>query len=545
MVARLSRKDWAVGATYGVVAVLLDQFSNIGDYRALGVTPWAPAAGVALAYAYVSGPKVWPFLFLAELFVLHASKLQLTTSWIFLVAAGTTLCWLGGAALLNAMEGFSARFRSTRTLLQLFLVALITALVQSLMYVGGLWVSGLASTSLLPSLYWRHAVGNVVGIIAVCPMLLLLHAGWRPPRLTWTHALQFVVLAGALLTIFSLKTASTYQLFYLLFLPLVWVGLRDGIGGAAVVLNIAQLGLVVGAQTRVDLIPSAGALQVLMVALAMTGLLVGAIVTEREQAARRLKDQAAAFGKAIKLRSAGETAAAIAHQINQPITAISTYAGVARDALAQGDLKLAGTAIDKLNEQCTRAASVVRSIRDLVKQGALDRGPLQLPKLLAELRLAHAVELDDLGIDFEIAISGSHPTILVDAVQLEQAIDNLVVNSIESISDTGKPGRIRVSCRQDASETHIDVEDSGPGFAPGLEDIATTPFLTTKRQGSGLGLAIARSVAEAHGGSLAVLNRQAGACVRLRLPTTGLPTTGLPTTGLPTTGLPTTGAGNG
>ncbi len=531
MVASFSRKDWAVGITYCVIAVLLDQVSNIGTYRGLGVTPWAPAAGVALAYAYVSGAKVWPFLFAAEWLVLLASKSELSTLWSLVVAVGTTLCWLSAAALLNHLEGFSARLRSTRTLLQLFFVALISAVVHSIVYVGCLWAYGLASASLLPSLYWRNAVGDVVGIIAVCPLLLLLHAGWRPPRLTWTHALQLLVLVAALVAIFSLKTASTYQLFYLLFLPLVWVGLRDGIGGATVVLNIAQIGLIVGAQMRSELVSSAGALQVLMVALAMTGLLVGAIVTEREQAARRLKEQAAAFGQAIKLRSAGETAAAIAHQINQPIAAISTYAGVARDALRKGDLELAGTAVEKLNEQCTRAAGVVRSIRDLVKQGSLNRGPLQLQKILADLRGAHAVELEELGIDFEIAISGPRSSLLGDAVQLEQAIDNLVVNSIESIRETGKPGWIRVSCQENAVDTHIDVEDSGPGFAPGLENIATTPFITTKRQGSGLGLAIARSVAEAHGGSLALMNRHTGACVRLRLPTTGLPTTGPPTKG--------------
>jgi signal transduction histidine kinase len=113
------------------------------------------------------------------------------------------------------------------------------------------------------------------------------------------------------------------------------------------------------------------------------------------------------------------------------------------------------------------------------------------------------------------------PTILADPIQLEQALDNLITNSIEAIREAQRGSRIILSARMEDGDTYIEVRDDGPGFAPGLESIATTPFMTTKRNGTGLGLAIARSVAEAHGGSLAVNARGTGASIRLRLPTSG------------------------
>jgi two-component system, LuxR family, sensor kinase FixL len=522
MELRRWRNDLLIGVGYCLLALALDWMSNIGLYRSLGVTPWTPAVGLALGFAYVRGSKAWPWIIAAELMTTFLTNpVDFTAAVKVAISLSSGACWLFAAAVLQQSTSFDGTLRSSNALLRLFIVAVAASIVQSLLYLTALWTTGLTGNDLIYPIWWRLFVGDLVGILVVAPLPILLHAGWRPSRPTWLHLVQFTVLACSLWAIFNLRTATTYQLFYLLFLPLIWTALRDGIGGAAIMLNIAQLGLIAGTQLRVDLVPGTGSLQVLMIALAMTGLLVGAIVTEREDASRRLQEQSAALGRTLRLRSAGETAAAIAHQINQPITAISTYASVARDALAKGDNALAGTALTKLTEQCDRAASVMRSIRDLVKQGTLSRSPVRLQKLLVDLRSAHATECSDLGIKFEIDIPGIHPPISADIIQLEQALDNLIVNSIEAIRETGKSGLVRIKVRSTASQTQLVVEDDGPGFAAGLDAIATTPFMTTKKNGSGLGLAIARSVAEAHGGSLSIIQRQGGASVRLILPNIG------------------------
>ena len=123
------------------------------------------------------------------------------------------------------------------------------------------------------------------------------------------------------------------------------------------------------------------------------------------------------------------------------------------------------------------------------------------------------------GIAFDTVVRGSIATLYCDPVQLQQALYNLINNSIEAIQETGRSGQIRVTAIPTDDVVTFEVSDDGPGFAAGLDVLLAAPFATTKANGSGLGLAIARSVAEAHGGSLSIVPRDRGATVRLVLPT--------------------------
>lgn len=511
-----------VGLGYCLAALVLDWVSDIGLYRGLGVTPWSPTSGLSLAFTYVYGLQAWPFVLLAETSILvFTGNAGFSVPAIVVLALATSAIWLTAGEVLRNLPDFDPRLGTLQALLNLIAVAICQAAMQSGVYVFMLWSSALTDTASLYPIAWRLIVGHLVGILVVAPLLIMLHAGWRPAALNGLRTTQIVVLVVALSVVFNYRAASAYQLFYLLFLPLLWIALRDGIGGAAVMLNITQIGIIVGAQLRSDPGPTTGSLQVLMIALALTGLLVGAVVTDRHEAGRRLREQQAALNRVLRLRSAGETAAAISHQINQPLTAISTYASVAAEAVERNDMALARSALSKLTEECDRAATVARSIRELVKQGSLSKELIRLDAIAARLVQTHAAECASLGITVNVDIPGIMPTILADPIQLEQALDNLITNSIEAIREAQRGSRITLSARILAGDTYIEVRDDGPGFAPGLESIATTPFMTTKRNGTGLGLAIARSVAEAHGGSLAVTARGTGASIRLRLPTSG------------------------
>lgn len=511
-----------VGLGYCFAAVFLDWVSDIGLYRGLGVTPWSPTSGLSLAFAYVYGFAAWPYVVLAETSILVVTSNAGLSPWgIVFLTLTTSAIWLGAGELLRRLPDFDPRLGTLQALLNLIAVAICQAALQSAVYILVLWGSNLVDLATLYPITWRLIVGHLVGILVVAPLLIMLHAGWRPATLNGVRTTQIVVLVVALSVVFNYRAASAYQLFYLLFLPLLWIALRDGIGGAAVMLNITQIGIIVGAQLRSYPGPTTGSLQVLMIALALTGLLVGAVVTDRHEAGRRLREQQAALNRVLRLRSAGETAAAISHQINQPLTAISTYASVAKDAVEKNNIDLARTALSKLTEECDRAAAVARSIRELVKQGSLSKEPVKLDEIASRLMQTHAAECVSLGVDLEVDVPSSLPTILADPIQLEQALDNLITNSIEAIREAQRGSRIILSARVEDGDTYIEVRDDGPGFAPGLESIATTPFMTTKRNGTGLGLAIARSVAEAHGGSLAVTARGTGASIRLRLPTSG------------------------
>lgn len=515
------RRALLVGCCYIAGAVALNSLSTIGLYSGIGVTPWSPTTGLSMAYAYLCRTSVWPFMIAAEILTLAVVNPSLF-SWPLLLAVSlaTSCVWIAAGSVMRSIPGLDPHLRTLRSHLLLIVIAMSSGVAHAAIYVPALLLNGLIEHREVFSVAWRVVVGDVVGILVVAPLPLLLMAGkWRWPRAV--NLLQVAALLAAIWTVFAYRQASAYQLFYLLFLPLLWVALKEGIGTTVLMLNVAQVGIIVGTQLRADFIPGTGSLQVLMIALAITGLLVSAIVTERETAAQRLREQQAALGRALRLRSAGETAAAIAHQINQPITAISTYAAVARDAVAAGKTELANSTLEKLSRECDRAAQVMRSIRDLVRQGTLSPSNTRLTGLLEDIRTAHLGELAAQRVTLDIDIGPGATNIHADAIQLEQAIDNLIVNSIEAISESGRPGRIKIGVHTEEGDTIVDVEDDGPGFGPGLESTSPTPFVTTKRNGSGLGLAIARSVAEAHGGSLAIVNRNSGACVRIRLPTMG------------------------
>ena len=513
---------WILGVGYCLTALAFDWLSNIGLYRGLGVTPWTPASGLAVAFSYIYGTRGLVPIALAELLILLiTNKAGFSFGIILLLTISSAATWLVGGAILRSMPEFEPRLGSVQALLRLILIAVALSAISSMIYVAALSASNFIGEANLFPVTWRLLVGHLVGILVVAPIPLMLHAGWRLPRITPTRLLQILVLLAALWVIFTYRAATAYQLFYLLFLPLLWISIRDGIGGAAVMLNIAQVGIIFGAQFRNDIIPSTGSLQILMITLALASLLVGAVVTDRQAAGQRLRDQHAALSRALRLRSAGETAAAISHQINQPITAISTYAAVARDALERNDSELARTTLAKLSEECERAAAVAKSIRDLVKQGSLSSAPTRIQDVVESTRRIHSAELSSLDIALEVDIPPNLPVILADRIQLEQALDNIVTNSLEAIRDANRGSRIKIRAVVEQAELILEVEDDGPGFAPGLDALATTPFMTTKHNGSGLGLAIVRSVAEAHGGSLAIIPRNSGACIRLRLPTTG------------------------
>lgn len=513
---------WLIGAGYCLAWLALDWLSDIGLYRGLGVTPWSPTTGLSLAFAYAYGAGALPFLLAAEatgLLINNAARLSFVWGAVLTVATGAA--WMAAGTALRRLQDFDPRLGSVNSLLLFIGVAVCQACALAAIHIGVLWFADLIDHAVVLSAAWRLVIGHLVGALVVAPLPIMMHAGWRLPAPRWFNVVQIVLLLATIWVVFNYRAALTYQLFYLLFLPVLWTALRDGIGGAALILNVAQIGIIFGAQMRVDQLPGTGSLQVLMTALALTGLVVGAVVTDRQAAGQRLRDQHAALGRVLRLRSAGETAAAISHQINQPLTAISTYASVAREALQNDDFELARSALDKLTAECDRAADVARSIRELVKQGSLSPTQVKLQDIVGRLKQAHAAECAALDVAVDVDIPGTLPPILADGVQLEQAIDNLLTNSIEAVRDGRRGSLIKISGRVKNGDLHVDIEDDGPGFAPGLDALATTPFMTTKPDGSGLGLAIARSVTEAHGGSLAIIHRNSGACVRLRLPTTG------------------------
>lgn len=517
--ARLYRRI-LLGCIFLAAYVALDYVSYVKPYRGLGITPWNPPPGLSIAVVFLGGWVYAPFVLMAPAIadlVVRGAPLGTKLEIILSLAVGGT--YLAGGLALQRIASFDPRFRYVRDALTLIGVAISASLVAAALYVVILRHSGTIFQNEVVAVAWRAAVGDLIGILVIAPLVLLAFT-YRPwPRLDPLALVQFASLFGALAVVFGYQEATAFQLFYLLFLPLLWIALSYGPPGAAASLLFIQLGLIVGAEIRFGPDPGLGALQVLMIALAITGLIVGTIVAEREDAAARLRDQQASINRALRIRSAGEVAATIAHEINQPLTALNTYAGIAVKAMEDGRQDLVARAVDKIRAESVRANEVLRGIRELLRQGTLTKRNVDLEDKLEELEALLGEDLEKKGIRLVIDVSPGFPVIRADGIQLQQAIHNLIVNAAEAILGVGRGGTVETRVRLTGSdEVLIEVQDDGPGFPPGFDVDEPAPFTTTKPEGSGLGLAVARSIAEAHGGSLSIMTSPRGARVVLKLP---------------------------
>jgi len=517
--ARLYRRI-GIGLLFLVAYVALDYVSYVKPYRGLGITPWNPPPGLSIAVVFLGGWFYAPFVLVAPALadiVVRGAALGPELEIILSVAVGGT--YLAGGLALQRITTFDPRFRYVRDALTLIGVSVASALVAAALYVVILRTSGTIFQNEVLAVAWRAAVGDIIGVLVMAP-LVFLAATYRPwPRLEPLALLQLASLFGALAVVFGYQEATAFQLFYLLFLPLLWIALSYGPPGAAVSLLFIQLGLIIGAEIRFGPDPGLGALQVLMTALAITGLIVGTIVAEREDSAARLRDQQASINRALRIRSAGEVAATIAHEINQPLTALSTYAGIAAKAMEEGRQDLVARAIDRIRAESVRANEVLRGIRELLRQGTLTKRNVDLAAKLEELEELLGEDLEKKGIRLVFDVDPDFPVIRADGIQLQQAIHNLIVNGAEAMLGAGRGGTILTTVMlSDEGEAHIEVQDEGPGFPPGYDVDEPAPFTTTKPEGSGLGLAVARSIAEAHGGNLTIATSPRGARIVLRLP---------------------------
>ena len=219
----------------------------------------------------------------------------------------------------------------------------------------------------------------------------------------------------------------------------------------------------------------------------------------------------------------GEMAAGIAHELNQPLTAILNYARACENLLR----KEAGggpdvlEALGEIDREAKRAASIIHRVRDLVRNQSTQRSAADLSEVVTELEelILSNARVYDSQVRFDLA--QSLPLVIVDRVQIQHVLLNLVRNALEALKEAAGTRREIVirTAAVGAGEVELSVADSGPGIAPQIADRLFMPFVTTKPKGTGLGLVSSRSIARAHDGTLAYRpNPAGGVCFFMRLP---------------------------
>ena len=243
---------------------------------------------------------------------------------------------------------------------------------------------------------------------------------------------------------------------------------------------------------------------------------------ERAEADIRASKHQAELAHAARLSTLGGMAAGLAHEINQPLSAIVSYARGCARRLRGGDLQPDALldVVESIEAQALRAAAVLRRIRDFVRHDELPRERVDLAHLVREAARFAEVEAQQLGVALQVEPSSTPLEVEVDAVQIEQVILNLVRNAFEATtSRLGATREVTIRSLGTAGGAEVTVSDTGPGVPPELMGRLFEPFFTTKRDGLGLGLSISRSIVEAHGGRLwAVPNSPRGTTFHLELP---------------------------
>jgi PAS domain S-box-containing protein len=246
-------------------------------------------------------------------------------------------------------------------------------------------------------------------------------------------------------------------------------------------------------------------------------------LTERKQVDEALRDAQTNLAHVMRITTLGELTASIAHEVSQPLAAVTANAEACLSWLSRGtpDLEAARRSVEWIIDDGKRANEVIRRVRALAKKAGIEKVPLDVNDVVRETIALVQRELTSHRVSLQTKLAPALPMIRVDRVQLQQVIINLVMNGIEAMQAVAdRPRELKIRSGQDeAHQVHVSVTDCGVGISAENADRLFNAFFTTKTSGMGMGLSICRSIVEAHDGRLwATANVPYGATFQFTLP---------------------------
>lgn len=240
-------------------------------------------------------------------------------------------------------------------------------------------------------------------------------------------------------------------------------------------------------------------------------------LTEQQVAERRLRELQSEVTHMSRFTALGEMASTLAHEINQPLTAITNYLKGCQRLLERLDSEQAPVlrdAVGKAADQALRAGHIIRRLREFVARGEGERRIESLPRLIEDASTLALIGAKENGIATSFRLDPAADLVLADRIQIQQVLVNLIRNAMETMTDSADRRELEIGtvAKPDAT-VEVSVSDTGAGLAPEVEALLFQPFVTTKRKGMGLGLSICRTIVEAHGGRIWADAKPAGGTV--------------------------------
>jgi PAS domain S-box-containing protein len=245
-------------------------------------------------------------------------------------------------------------------------------------------------------------------------------------------------------------------------------------------------------------------------------------MSEHKRLESRLREAHLELGHAARLCSAGQIAAALAHELNQPLTAITNSLGAAKRLLARGSFienDLATTAMDEAVQQSLRAAQVVSRLRNFLIRGETETRCENVSAMVDDARALALIGPTASGVEIRVVLDSEAPHIVANRVEIQLVLINLMRNALEAMAGMDRRKLWVTTTLRRPNLVEFAVADSGPGIGADMAECIFEPFVTTKRDGMGIGLSICRSIIETHGSRLQFeSNPDGGTIFRFTLP---------------------------
>jgi two-component system, LuxR family, sensor kinase FixL len=255
-----------------------------------------------------------------------------------------------------------------------------------------------------------------------------------------------------------------------------------------------------------------------------TGRIVGASkiardITEQKLVRARLEQLQSELFHVSRVNDMGQVSAGLAHELNQPLSAISNYISGVQNHIERGDYEKAKVGCERAAAQVTRAGEVIRRLRNFVEKTGTQKRAASLSQIIAESRALAMLGSGGEGLRFETKVAADAAIVLVDTVQIQQVLVNLLRNAAEAMA-ASPVKQMSISTRLTRpGVVEVSVSDTGPGLSEQIRTRLFQPFATTKDEGMGVGLSICRSIVEMHGGHIwAESNGSGGVTFRFTVP---------------------------
>jgi two-component system sensor kinase FixL len=228
-------------------------------------------------------------------------------------------------------------------------------------------------------------------------------------------------------------------------------------------------------------------------------------LTERQHTEARLRDLQTELVHVSRLTAMGEMASTLAHELNQPLSAIANLLTGSRRLIDRGrpeDQAKVRDAVDKASAQALRAGDVIHRMREFVRRGASERAPESLSKVVEDAAALALIGAREHLVATRLQLDPKADAVYADRVQIQQVLVNLIRNAVDAMADASRRELTISSRRLENASVQVSVTDTGSGISDDFRERLFQPFMTTKAEGMGVGLSISRSIIEAHGGRI-------------------------------------------